>query len=95
MCQRILNHPQCHDCNTLSYTAKCIDHYTQQRVKIYENIHSTDGKDIVIDPKLEAVVNRMFRRCFDDGKYKQVKSKSLHVVIGIGIYHGHQTFNVI
>ncbi|CAB4003994.1 26S proteasome non-ATPase regulatory subunit 1, partial [Paramuricea clavata] len=57
--------------------AKCIDHYTQQRVKIYESIHSTDGKDIVIDPKLEAVVNRMFRRCFDDGKYKQAIGISL------------------
>ena len=43
-------------------------------MKIYEGISSDDGKEIVIDPKLEAVVNRMFQRCFDDGKYKQVNS---------------------
>lgn len=55
-----------------TFLAKCIDHYTQQRVKIYEGVQSKDGKPIVIEPKLEAVVNRMFQRCFDDGKYKQV-----------------------
>lgn len=49
--------------------AKCIDHYTHQRVKIYESADS--GKEIIIDAKLEAVVNRMFQRCFDDGKFKQ------------------------
>ena len=60
-----------------SLAAKCIDRYTQERVKIYENIPGDDGKELVIDPKLEAVVNRMFQRCFDDGKYKQVNIKSL------------------
>ena len=59
--------------HVFSCTAKCIDHYTQQRVKIYEGMPSNDGKETVIDPKLEAVVNRMFQRCFDDGKFKQVK----------------------
>ena len=60
---------------TIFCAAKCIDHYTQQRVKIYEGITLDGGKEIVIDPKLEAVVNRMFQRCFDDGKYKQVNFK--------------------
>ena len=31
-----------------------------------------EGKeDEPIDPKLEAIVNRMFTRCFDDQEYKQ------------------------
>ena len=29
-------------------------------------------EDVTIDPRLEAIVDRMFKRCFDDGKYKQV-----------------------
>ncbi|XP_048588551.1 26S proteasome non-ATPase regulatory subunit 1 [Nematostella vectensis] len=47
--------------------AKCIDHYTMQRQKQADN---SDEK-INIDARLEAIVNRMFRRCFDDCKYKQ------------------------
>ncbi|XP_077988315.1 26S proteasome non-ATPase regulatory subunit 1-like [Glandiceps talaboti] len=47
--------------------AKCIDHYTKLRVQ-----NSEDEDNIcTIDPRLEAVVNRMFQRCFDDAKYKQ------------------------
>ena len=49
-------------------TAKCIDSYTGQRVHKAEN----PDEDITIDPRLEAIVDRMFKRCFDDGKYKQV-----------------------
>ena len=53
---------------TLFYTAKCIDHYTSLRVKKYEG--KLEESDF-IDPKLEAIVNRMFQRCFDDQQYKQ------------------------
>lgn len=47
-------------------SAKCIDHYTKLRIYNAEN---TDQKPI--DPRLEAIVNRMFQRCFQDGQYKQ------------------------
>ncbi|KAG8225646.1 hypothetical protein J437_LFUL010331, partial [Ladona fulva] len=47
--------------------AKCIDYYTQQRVALVEN--PSEAKEI--DPRLEAIVNRMFQRCIDDGKYRQ------------------------
>lgn len=32
-----------------------------------------DGNTIVkpMDPRLEAIVNRMFQRCLDDGQYRQ------------------------
>lgn len=33
------------------------------------NAESSDQK--VIDSRLEAIVNRMFQRCFQDGQYKQ------------------------
>lgn len=50
-----------------SYPAKCIDQYTKLKVHNYE--HQDEPKEI--DPRLEAVVNRMFKRCFDDKKFKQ------------------------
>ena len=49
-------------------SAKCIDHYTQACVKRAENPEEL----VEIDPRLEAIVNRMFKRCFDDGKFTQV-----------------------
>lgn len=52
-------------------TAKCIDHYTRLRV---ENAELGENEQKSIDPRLEAVVNRMFQRCFDDKQYKQVFS---------------------
>lgn len=48
--------------------AKCIDSYTEKSVLKAEN----PDEDVTIDPRLEAIVDRMFKRCFDDGKYKQV-----------------------
>lgn len=51
----------------LNSTAKCIDLYTKLKVHNYE--HPDEPKEI--DPRLEAVVNRMFKRCFDDKKFKQ------------------------
>lgn len=53
-------------CVTLN-VAKCIDYYTSLRVKRYEGRQEEEP----IDPKLESIVNRMFKRCFEDREYKQ------------------------
>ena len=78
------------------YTAKCIDHYTQLRVKQFEEeslsaavAEESSGRDeeeeeeeeeeaeqqetneVVIDTRLESIVNRMFERCLSDRRYKQ------------------------
>ncbi|KAJ9599448.1 hypothetical protein L9F63_010063 [Diploptera punctata] len=53
--------------------AKCIDYYTQQRVAKAEN--AEDAKEI--DPRLEAIVNRMFQRCLDDCQYRQALGLAL------------------
>ena len=55
--------------------AKCIDSYTEKRVYKVEN----PDEEVTIDPRLEAIVDRMFKRCFDDGKYKQVNTCSMQV----------------
>jgi len=55
--------------------AKCIDSYTEKRVYKAEN----PDEDVIIDPRLEAIVDRMFKRCFDDAKYKQVSSTCMYV----------------
>lgn len=47
--------------------AKCIDFYIQQRVAMIDS--PDDAKPI--DPRLEAIVNRMIQRCMDDGQYRQ------------------------
>jgi len=47
--------------------AKCIDMYTQSRVKMAEN----PADEINVDQRLINVVNKMFQRCFEDKKYKQ------------------------
>jgi len=47
--------------------AKCIDMYTQLRVKIAEN----PDEDVPIDERLIIVVDKMFQRCFEDKKFKQ------------------------
>lgn len=59
---------------TISFIlAKCIDYYTQQRIAL------ADGAETVkpIDPRLEAIVNRMFQRCLDDGQYRQAVGLAL------------------
>ncbi|KAJ8916251.1 hypothetical protein NQ315_016391, partial [Exocentrus adspersus] len=53
--------------------AKCIDYYTQHRIALAEGI--PDAKPI--DPRLEAIVNRMFQRCLDDGQYRQAMGLAL------------------
>jgi 26S proteasome regulatory subunit N2 len=57
----------------LLFSAKCIDHYSQQRIVGPEN--SNDANEI--DPRLEAIVNRMFQRCLDDCQYRQALGLAL------------------
>uniref|UniRef100_T1HX44 26S proteasome non-ATPase regulatory subunit 1/RPN2 N-terminal domain-containing protein n=1 Tax=Rhodnius prolixus TaxID=13249 RepID=T1HX44_RHOPR len=47
--------------------AKCIDHYTTLRIYNLEN----PDKPEPIDSRLEAIVDRMFQRCLDEGQYRQ------------------------
>lgn len=53
--------------------AKCIDYYIQQRIAL------ADGGPAAkpIDTRLEAIVNRMFQRCLDDGQYRQALGLAL------------------
>ncbi|KAK5645712.1 hypothetical protein RI129_004176 [Pyrocoelia pectoralis] len=53
--------------------AKCIDYYTQQRIALADD--SATAKPI--DSRLEAIVNRMFQRCLDDGQYRQALGLAL------------------
>lgn len=48
--------------------SKCFDYYTRLRV---DNAELPEEGQKPIDPRLEAVVNRMFQRCFDDKQFKQ------------------------
>jgi len=53
----------------LVYLAKCIDLYIKQSV---HNATAPPEAQKEIDKSLEEVVNRMFKRCFDDRQFKQV-----------------------
>ncbi|KAF5287749.1 hypothetical protein FQA39_LY15769 [Lamprigera yunnana] len=53
--------------------AKCIDYYTQQCIALADG--NTNAKSI--DSRLEAIVNRMFQRCLDDGQYRQALGLAL------------------
>ncbi|XP_061717782.1 26S proteasome non-ATPase regulatory subunit 1 [Cydia pomonella] len=52
--------------------AKAIDFYTQKRKVLF-----VDSGAENIDPRLEAIVNRMFQRCLDDGQYRQALGLAL------------------
>lgn len=52
--------------------SKCIDYYIQQRIALADG---ETGKPI--DSRLEAIVNRMFQRCLDDGQYRQALGLAL------------------
>lgn len=54
------------------YLAKCIDAYTAARKK-KRSKNGVEGQD-VIDPRLESIVESVFRSCFDNKEYKQVSS---------------------
>ncbi|XP_050307174.1 26S proteasome non-ATPase regulatory subunit 1 [Anthonomus grandis grandis] len=53
--------------------SKCIDYYTQQRIALADGVTGTKP----LDPRLEAIVNRMFQRCLDDGQYRQAMGLAL------------------
>ena len=57
----------------LTLVHKCIDTYTEKRVAIFEK----KQEGIEIDPRMEAIVNRKFEQCFDEGKYKQATGIAL------------------
>jgi 26S proteasome regulatory subunit N2 len=44
--------------------SKCIDRYIELRV-------SKEEEEVTIDPRMEAIVERMFQRCFDEDCYRQ------------------------
>ena len=46
---------------------KCIDKYIEKRVAIIDN----KEEGVLIDHKMEQVVERMFERCYDDMQFKQ------------------------
>jgi len=48
------------------FLAKCIDKYIKLRVDQFEGTASE-----AIDLRLESIARRMFKRCFEDGEYKQ------------------------
>jgi 26S proteasome regulatory subunit N2 len=49
------------------YLAKAIDNYIASRKILIEDPNSNP-----IDKKIESVVEKMFKRCFDDKEFKQV-----------------------
>ena len=52
-------------------TAKCIDEYISQRsTAIAEKLQFSS----VVDPRLETIVEKMFERCFADGRYEVCRS---------------------
>jgi len=53
--------------------SKCIDEYIRLRVSVM----SGKGEEEKMDERLEAVVERMFERCFTDGQYKQALGVAL------------------
>ena len=53
--------------------AKCIDHYTTLHVKKFETGLDEEETDV----HLESIVNRMFERCFDEGRYQQAAGIAL------------------
>jgi len=57
--------------------AHCLDRYTKLQV---DKFQSEGSSHIQIDQRLEDIVNRMFQRCFDDKKYKQVDISDLFLL---------------
>lgn len=49
---------------------ECVDHY--KKVKLASLEAMKKGEPASIDPKLEAVIDKMFKRCFKDKKYRHV-----------------------
>ncbi len=61
-------HPHTFDLAQLPCSAKAIDRYVQARTQ--------EGEDTEeIDPKLQGIIEGIFRRCIQDGEYKQVSKE--------------------
>ena len=54
--------------------SQCLDEYVKLRIKIVD-----DHEEIQIDDRLEAIVNRMFYKCFEDQKFKLAAGMALEV----------------
>lgn len=48
--------------------SKCIDQYIKER---NASLNAAAGDKKAMDPRLEGIVNRMFKRCFTDGHFRQ------------------------
>jgi 26S proteasome regulatory subunit N2 len=49
-------------------TKQCIDQYIEQRIA---NCSAKPEEVVAIDPRLEAIIEKMFERCYNDGCYDQ------------------------
>ena len=45
----------------------CVDSYIEQR----QAVHDKKDPEAQVNPKMEAVVDKLFERCFEDGQYGQ------------------------
>lgn len=53
------------------FAAKCIDFYTKLRQQAEDCIEGGDEMKPDIDPRLEAIVDRMFEKCLAEGQNRQ------------------------
>jgi len=68
VCFLLLSPPSAFTDQQNQIAAKCIDRYCSLRVAQSE---AKDESQVVIDTRLEAIVERMFLRCYKDGEFKQ------------------------
>lgn len=57
--------------------AKCIDEYVAQRTEAEGAEERDEGAPMDIDDRLEQIVERMFRRCYSDGRYTHAAGVAL------------------
>lgn len=56
--------------------ARCIDEYTSLRLRALST-NADERASAVMDPRLEAIVNRMFARCWQEGAWRQALGVAL------------------
>ena len=62
----------------VSAAARCIDTYVALRVKAAESSSSSSSEAAApIDPRLTAIIERLFERCHADGQYEQAVGVAL------------------
>jgi 26S proteasome regulatory subunit N2 len=54
--------------------SKCIDEYTELRL---QQEAEKDATEVVIDPRMESVIEQLFERCYRDGCYEQAMGVAL------------------